>query len=103
MFPFSSFHAAEKLSLSLSLSGLRSPAKRDDGVASASPYVVLCLSGLQSLLSCCPYRDAWQIYSSAAYGRISEWSFVNPTCNEKTKGFVLSEVRLSENSAPFSE
>lgn len=48
-------------------------------------------------------RDAWQIYSSAAYGRIAEWSFANPACNEKTKGFVLSEVGLSEKSTARRE
>lgn len=43
-----------------------------------------------------PRGDAWQIYSSAAYGRMTDWSFVNPECNEKTKGFVLSEVGVSK-------
>lgn len=45
-----------------------------------------------------PHCDAWQIYSSAAYGRMTNWSFVNPECNNKTKGFVLKEVGLSEKA-----
>ncbi len=42
-----------------------------------------------------PRCAAWQVYSSAAYGRITEWEFTNPECNEKTEGFDLSEVSAS--------
>ena len=36
-----------------------------------------------------------QVYSSAAYDRnpaVGNWSFANPACNERTKGFILNEV-----------
>lgn len=51
-----------------------------------------------------PYRlIARQVYSSAAYDQnpsVSGWSFVNKECNDKTKGFILDEVReVSKRSA----
>lgn len=56
---------------------------------------IVKLSGFPAIspaLFLLPHRDAWQIYSSAAYGRMTNWTFVNPMCNEQTEGFVLSEV-----------
>ncbi|CAM9873428.1 unnamed protein product [Pylaiella littoralis] len=41
------------------------------------------------------------IYSSAAYGRITDWSFANPICTEKTDGFVLKETFSGDETDAF--